>query len=253
MEEILRSGGIENATQEARWLAEAADADSDAIALAERRIAGEPLQYLTGIAGFRRLELDVGPGALIPRPETEMVAERAMELLARDGTLIDIGTGSGAIALSVADERPDARVLATDVSAEALEWARRNRDKLGLDVELVRGSLFENVPDETRRHVDVVVSNPPYVSQPEKVTLPLDVLEHEPHVALFAGSTGLEIIHPLVEEARSWLRSDGWIVLEIAPWLAEEVTGVLRSLDYSDVGVRRDLVGRDRIVEGRIL
>ena len=211
------------------------------------------MQYLTGIAGFRRLELAIGPGALIPRPETEMVAERAMELLTRDGTLIDIGTGSGAIALAVADERPDARVIATDVSAEALEWARRNTEKLGLAVELVQGSLFENLPAELERHVDVIVSNPPYVSQPEKVTLPTDVLEHEPHVALFGGSDGLEIIRPLAEQARSWLHAGGWLVLEIAPWLAEDVSGVLRDLHYSDIGVRRDLVGRDRIVEGRVL
>jgi release factor glutamine methyltransferase len=182
-----------------------------------------------------------------------MVAERAMELLPREGTLIDIGTGSGAIALSIADERPDARVIATDVAAEALEWARRNTQKLKLNVELVQGSLFENLPPDLARHVDVIVSNPPYVSQPEKVTLPKDVLEHEPHVALFGGRDGLEIIRPLVEEARSWLKSDGWLVLEIAPWLAEEVSDVLRSLSYSDIGVRRDLVGRDRIVEGRLL
>ena len=248
--EVLQQGGIENAHREARWLLESAGEVDSALALARRRIAGEPLQYLTGIAGFRHLELAVGPGVLVPRPETESVAQRALDLLPPGGTLVDVGTGSGAIALSVAHERRDATVWGTDLSPEALSWAIANRDRLKLDVELVEGNLFDPLPDRLRGHVDVVVSNPPYVGEDERSILPREVVEHEPHVALFADD-GLAVIRRLVDAAPVWLAEGGWLVLEISERHPAEVSDLLKSGGFDRVFVEQDLAGRARIASGR--
>ncbi len=252
MTQILEQAGLENAEREADWLIEAASGRAaEAIRLAQRRASGEPLQYLTGVAGFRRLELAVGPGVLVPRPETEVVAGRAMELLPREGTLVDVGTGSGAIALAVADERPDARVLATESSIDALCWAERNRAALSARMELVAGDLFGGLPAALRGTVDVVVSNPPYIAEWEREALPRDVVEHEPHVALFAGDDGLAVIRRLARASREWLRPGGWLVVEIDPRQASAVRGDLESLGYEDVATGIDLAGRLRVAEGR--
>lgn len=245
----MSEAGVDNARREAQWLNEAA---SDATHLAElvgRRIEGEPLQYLTGIAGFRRLELRVGPGVLIPRPETEIVTEIALRLLPAGGTIVDVGTGSGAIALAVADERPDARIYATDISVDALNWARRNRDSLRLAVELVAGDLFDALPHELGGTVDVVVSNPPYIGYAEAASLPVDVRDHEPEVALFAPEDGLSVVRRLAQEAPVWLRPSGHLVLEIAPHQANAVAELLS--DYRDVRMEKDLTGRDRVAVAR--
>lgn len=252
MTQVLAGAGIDNAHQEAEWLVEAASGEVDrALELARRRVAGEPLQYLTGIAGFRRLLLAVGPGVLIPRPETEGVAGKAIELLPQSGTLIDLGTGSGAIALAVADERPDAAVLATEISAEALRWAERNRDELGLSVRLILGDLFEGVPEELRGKIDVVVSNLPYIGERERQELPLDVVDHEPGVAIFGGHDGLELLRRMIPEATDWLAPDGWLVLEISPWQRDEMTRILTHTGFLDVVVEIDLAGRERVAIGR--
>jgi release factor glutamine methyltransferase len=251
VESILASAGLENAHREARWLIEAAAGDvGRASQLAQRRAAGEPLQYLTGVAGFRSLELAVGPGVLIPRPETEIVAGRAFALLPDGGTIVDIGTGSGAIALSAASERPDARVIATELSEEALAWAKKNKASLGLDVELLHGDLFDPLPEALGGKVDVVVSNPPYVAERERGRLPRDVGEHEPQLALFARD-GLEVIRRLIIEAPSWLCPDGWLVLEIGETQAADVAALLRKSRYRDAFIEQDLTGRERIAAAR--
>jgi release factor glutamine methyltransferase len=226
-------------------------ARAQAETLARRRVGGEPLQYVTGVAGFRRLELAVGPGVLVPRPETEIVAERAMARLPESGVLVDCGTGSGAIALAVADERPDARVFATETSREALRWAERNRDALGLEVELLSCDLLTDLPSDFRRAVDVIVSNPPYVATTERDLFAADVIEHEPHEALFAGDGGLDVIRRLVDEALAWLRPGGWLVLEIGERQGDEVRELLGGCAYGEVGIHPDLAGRNRIAEGR--
>lgn len=255
---------MENAHQEARWLIEAAtgapfpatgyfedDVRQKANELVGRRIAGEPLQYVTGIAGFRRLEVSVGPGVFVPRPETEVLVDHVMGRLPEGGTIVDLGTGSGAIALTIADERPDVRVIATEASAEALRWAHLNRSKLGSRVELLEGDLFRPLPEDLRGQIDVVVSNPPYIADDERTALPNDVLDHEPHIALFSGVEGTSIIEQIVHAAPGWLRHGGWLLIEISPHLQTVVPRIMRREGFDEVDIHPDLAQRPRVVEGR--
>ncbi|MGH2688734.1 MAG: peptide chain release factor N(5)-glutamine methyltransferase, partial [Actinomycetota bacterium] len=164
--------------------------------LVERRAAGEPLQYLTAVQSFRHLELAVGPGVLVPRPETEVVVERGLGHLAGTGSpvVVDLCTGSGAIALAVATERPDAAVWATELSADAAAWARRNAERTGApNLTILEGDLFAPLPPALRGSVDLVVANPPYLSEAELATTDPDVREHEPVLATVAGPSGLEV------------------------------------------------------------
>jgi release factor glutamine methyltransferase len=257
--DVLASAPIEAGPREPDWLLEAAerrasgDAEIERLALelTGRRAKGEPLQYVIGTAAFRHLELSVGPGVLVPRPETEVLVERALDRLPPDGAIVDVGTGSGAIALAIRYERPDARVWATDDSAEALRYARDNRARLDLDVEILRGSLFEPLPGSMRGDFDVVVSNPPYVSESETHLVGRDVLDHEPDHAVFAGRDGLSIVTELVGHAVQWLRPGGWLVCEIGHGQSDAVVELFESAGFIHSGVHRDLAGWDRIVEGR--
>jgi release factor glutamine methyltransferase len=263
----LTSAGVVPAERESAWLIEAAagrrwldivldgrvatETEERAMSLASRRAAGEPLQYVTGVAGFRRLELKVGPGVFIPRPETELVVDHALSRLPNAGVAVDVGTGSGAIALALADERPDARVLATESSAAALRWARANRDALSLAVDLYHCDLFSGLPEDLRRRVDVVVSNPPYIALEETNALPPEVLAHEPHEALFAGALGTRSLRRIARMARSWLRPGGWLVLEIGASQGEPADALLDEAGYVDRSVHTDYNGRARIAVGR--
>lgn len=266
VKERLSGAGNDNAQREAEWIVEAAtgldraslaasqrpptpDEESMALRLMDRRLSGEPLQYVTGVAGFRRLELAVGPGAFIPRPESESLAGRAMDLLPDGGIVVDIGTGSGAVALSIADERPDARVWATDFSADALVWAERNRDALGFEVQLSQADLFDGLDETLKGRIDVVVSNPPYV--PAGFSLGREVVDHEPHVALFADESGLGIIEKLLDRAKGWLNKPGWIVLEIGEVQRDAVMRLMKDAGFGEVAVHDDLAGRPRIAECR--
>lgn len=264
---LLREAGVASVDAEARRLIEAASGRSSAelvlepevddsvattaIDFARRRAAGEPLQYVTGVAGFRRLDLEVGPGVFVPRPETEVVVEKAMERLPREGIVVDVGTGSGAIALSIADERPDARVLATEPFPEALEWVRRNRAVTGKDVEILEGDVLEGMHSELRASIDVVVSNPPYVADAEWSSLPSDVVDQEPNGALFGGHAGMDIIKRLAKDSLDWLRPQGWLVLEIGSGQGESVRALLEGLGYEDVKVGVDYANWPRVVEAR--
>jgi release factor glutamine methyltransferase len=263
----LNGAGVIPAVRESAWLIEAAagrpwrdiivegevapEAERRALSLARRRAAGEPLQYLTGVAGFRRLELNVGPGVFIPRPETELVVDRALGYLPETGVAVDVGTGSGAMALALADERPDARVLATESSASALKWARANRDRLSLAVELYHCDLLSGLPEDLRRRIDVVVSNPPYIASQETNSLPPEVLGHEPHEALFAGAHGTRSLRRIARMARVWLRPGGWLVLEIGAAQNELARALLDENGYIDRSVQTDYNGRPRIAVGR--
>jgi release factor glutamine methyltransferase len=223
-------------------------------ALVERRVAGEPLQYLTATQSFRHLELAVGPGVLVPRPETEVVVERALTHLygTRSPLIVDLCTGSGAIALSVASERPDATVWATEVSPVAAGWARVNVAGTGVtNATVVEGDLFGPLPGTLRGSVDLVVANPPYLSEADLAGTAPDVREHEPVMATVAGRTGLEVAGRIVEEALGWLRPGGWLVLETHPGQAIRL-GLLMTPRYADAAVLPDLTGALRIAEGRL-
>ena len=214
-----------------------------------RRCAGTPTQYLTGEQGFRRLVLTVRPGVFIPRPETEIVVDAALEAIADATTpiVVDVGTGTGAIALSIALEHPGARVVATDASPEAVALASEHARRFGLSVEVRLGDLLEPVRGDLAGFVDLVVSNPPYVEPGDVETLPADV-RADPVVAL-AG--GLAVYERLAAQARACLRARGALVVEIGDEQGEAVVGALRAAGFTDVRVRPDLAGRDRVVEGR--
>jgi release factor glutamine methyltransferase len=263
----LAEAGIESARLEAELLlAKACDDCGRALLYAEldreltpeqaaafganvaRREKREPLAYVLGEWGFRRLTLKTDRRALIPRPETEVVVERALEHIRGLGEpdVLDVGTGTGAIALAIADELPNARVTAMDVSMDALALARENLDLTGVNgrVRLVEHDLTSGLGD---RDFDLVVSNPPYVEPEELPTLQPEVRDWEPRIALVSpGATG-----KLARAATEALRPGGWLVLETAAGAGERVERLLSELGFEDVRITPDLAGRDRVAEGR--
>jgi len=215
-----------------------------------RRAKREPLQYIDGKAAFRDLWLAVDPRVLIPRPETEGLVQAVLDWAAgRDAlSALDVGTGSGAIALALATEGPFARVVASDLSADALEVARANREAAapGAPVELRQGSLFAPVAGE---RFDVIVSNPPYVGDEERAGLDAEVRDWEPAGALFAGVGGLDVLRPLVAGAAAHLSPGGLLAMEMGAGQADAVCALVRDTGaFTDPRVVRDLSGRDRIV-----
>jgi release factor glutamine methyltransferase len=224
----------------------------------ERRRQGEPLQYVLGIWSFRRLELVVDRRVLIPRPETEVLVEVALAELHRLGPVrplaVDLGTGSGAIALSVALEVPQARVWGTDRSQDALAVARANLSGMGARVatrvRLAAGHWFGALPAELRGQVDLVVANPPYIGETER--LPPEVADWEPAGALVAGPGGLEAVAEILAGAPDWLRRPAVAVLEIAPHQAEAAVALARGEGFTEVDVRPDLTGRPRALVARV-
>jgi release factor glutamine methyltransferase len=215
--------------------------------LVVRREGREPLAYVLGEWGFRRLTLSVDPRVLVPRPETEVVVERCLALLAglAEPSVLDVGTGSGAIALAIADECPGARVTGVDASPAALEVARANATATGLAVALREWDLHGGLPDGPW---DLVVSNPPYVLSEDADALAPEVREWEPREAL-VGSGATEAV---ARGALVVLRPGGGaLVLEVADGDAARVEGLLRDLAYADICTTRDLAGRGRVVEGR--
>jgi release factor glutamine methyltransferase len=222
-------------------------------ALVDRRDAGEPLQYVLGQWGFRTLDLFVDPRVLIPRPETEVVAGFAIDALPPGGRLVDLGTGSGAIALSVAAERwPEVEVWATDASADAIAVARANLAALGRRAAVVRlavGDWFAALPDELRGTFDVVVANPPYV--PDGALIARQVRDWEPHLALFGGPDGLDHARRIITEAPGWLRDGGTLIVEVGDDHGAAVAEVARAAGFAQVEVRQDLTERDRALVAR--
>lgn len=216
-------------------------------ALVERRRLREPLAYVLGEWGFRRLLLAVDRRALIPRPETEVVVERCLDRLRgmSEPRVLDVGAGSGAIALAIADEHPGARVVAVDRAEDALALARVNLERTGVNgrVELVHGDLLGGVEGP----FDLVVSNPPYVLPDEFESLQPEIRLYEPRDALVGEGVGDEI----ARAARDVLRPGGWLVLEAADGRAEALASALRGLGYEDVATTPDLAGRPRVVEAR--
>lgn len=213
-------------------------------ALVERREAREPLAYVVGEWGFRRLTLHVDRRVLVPRPETELVVECGLRRIAALAAprVLDVGTGSGAIALAIADEHPGARVTGIDASAGALEVASANLIATGLDVQLREWDLFAGLPEGPW---ELVVSNPPYVLPEELDTLEPEVREWEPREAL----VGVGATEAVARGAFDVLGAEGALVLEVAAGDAARVAALLGELGYSDVTTTEDLAGRDRVVE----
>ena len=214
-----------------------------------RRANGEPVAYILGEKEFWSLPLAVGPGVLIPRPETELAVELALTHLPADapGRVLDIAAGSGAIALAIAHERPRIHVIGTDVSEPAVRLAQHNAAHLGLtNVEFRRGSWFEPVPGE---RYTLVVSNPPYIAEDDP-RVERGVRLFEPHAALFAGPTGLEALRVLASGAPGHLVPGGWLVVEHGDTQGEAVRDLFERAGLREVQTVRDLAGRDRCTEG---
>jgi release factor glutamine methyltransferase len=209
-------------------------------AVRRRAVAREPVAYITGLKGFRRLDIVVDRRVLIPRPETETLVEAALDL-PRGARVVDVGTGSGAVALALKHERPDLDVVGTDMSAEAVAVARANAARLGLDVTFVEGDLLGGL------EADAVVSNPPYVE--DGASLQPEIARHEPPVALYAGPEGLTVIRRLVAQVAA--SAARFVALEVGMGQAGEVAEVLRAAGFATVETRRDLAGIERVVAGQ--
>ena len=233
-------------------------------ALVARRAAREPIAYITGTRSFRRLTLAVSPDVLIPRPETEHLVEWAIALALQGASVLDWGTGSGAVALALANERPDLRVTAIERSAAALAIARAN-DGLGsgpafdlhrtskppgtaAGVEFLESDGFSGVAG---RRFDIIVANPPYLTDAELAATPEAELAFEPAGALASGPTGYEAIDGIITEAPRYLMADGWLVVEVGDTQADSVVARLRRAGYREVSSRRDLAGVERNVAGQ--
>ena len=213
-----------------------------------RRCTGVPLQHLTGEQGFRRIVLRVRESVFVPRPETEVLVEVGLECTTNvEPLVVDVCTGSGAVALAIANERPGARVYGTDTSPEAIVLAMENAERLSAPVRFLQGDLLEPVPPEHRGGLDLIVANPPYLSVAGRADLPTEV-RADPDLALFGDAT---IYERLFTQAMRWLRSTGVIAVEIEESLGGELSGLARSLGLEDVRVHQDLTGRDRVVSGR--
>jgi len=248
------------------------------LALIARRASGVPTQHLTGHQEFWGLDFEVTPDVLIPRPETEHVIEVTLERLAipagsaasqRNATLhiADVGTGSGCIAVALAQELPSARITATDISAAALEVARRNAAHHGVSsrIDFIQCKLLDALLHEARvtshpsfpvrasesRLLDAIASNPPYIGRNKAATLPREVREHEPDSALFGGETGTEMYAPLIEQAATLLKPDGILVLELGHNSAEHVSRLLTAPAWSDLSLTNDLAGIKRVASAR--
>jgi release factor glutamine methyltransferase len=217
--------------------------------LVEQREAGEPVAYITGRRGFWSLDLEVTPATLIPRPETELLVELALERLPVDAasTVTDLGTGTGAIALAIARERPRARVIATDASAEALAVAQRNAERHGIkNVSFAHGDWFAPLGDQ---RFDVIVSNPPYIESHDPHLNQGD-LRFEPISALASGVDGLDDLRRIVAEAGRHLATDGWLLFEHGWHQGEAARMLLRNAAFTKVSTTRDLEERDRVTAG---
>jgi release factor glutamine methyltransferase len=287
--ERLRAGGIEQPGVEVGWMLEEASgldaaeqvAEASSFAtvraanalaeLVDRRLLGEPLQYVLGSWSFCGIDLLVDRRVLIPRPETEVVAQVAIGEVARLGhqvgkgdpwtgaltsyAIADLGTGSGALAIALAFALPEAEVWATDVDEEALGVARANVAGAGtpcVRVRLAGGAWFSALPDSLRGRLLLAVVNPPYLAERELDGLDRAVADWEPVGALVSGPTGVEAFEEIIAEAPEWLDPGGTLVLELAPDQVDAVTALALAASFRDVEVHRDLAGRDRVLVARL-
>ena len=290
LESLVRErllGDVDGASVEARWIVERVSGSRDepvrggelappaavfhGLEMAERRVGGEPLQYVLGEWSFREFDVLVDPRVLVPRPETEVTAEVAITEGARLGLrlgrtdpwagdggaapVVDLGTGSGVLALALGFAFADVEVWGTDVRGEALAVARANvagAGSVATRIRLVAGCWFDALPEDLRGRIVLVVSNPPYVSEVELAQLPAVVADHEPHDALVSGPTGLEAIEAIVRAAPRWLAPRSALVVELAPHQADAATALALEAGFSEAFVRADLAGRPRVLVARL-
>jgi release factor glutamine methyltransferase len=244
--EALAAAGCVSPLEEAAELLDAArSGGKDVDVLLTRRVAGEPLAWIVGAAPFCGLRILVSPGVFVPRPHSEPLALRARELVPDRGAVVDVCTGSGAIAAFLASERPDAKVVATDVDPLAVACAVAN----GVDARL--GDLFDPVPVGWRGGVDVITAVVPYVPTEELHLLPRDVRANEPSLALDGGRGGTEILARVVSQAGTWLRTGGTLLLEIGGDQRSEVSAMATAAGLTGMTVHRDADGRDVLFEAR--
>jgi release factor glutamine methyltransferase len=221
--------------------------------LVPRRRAREPIAYILGRREFYGRSFAVGPAVLVPRPETELLVERTLEALGQGPSrVLDLCTGSGCVAATLAAERESISVVATDVSEEAAKIARDNVESLGVAarVDVRVGDLY--APVDAESPFDAIVANPPYVTEEEMKGLAADVRDHEPHLALVAGTDGLDVIRRIIDGAFGHLAAGGLLAIEVGAGQGEHVAELLREAGFAEVAVVPDLAGTGRVVEGRI-
>lgn len=254
----LLAAGIGNAANEARWLLEhvlgeapPAESENRFRELLGRRLAGEPLQYVLGSVAFHDVELAVGPGVLIPRPETERLVDFALARYPGHHGVCDLCTGSGAIILALAHALPEVEpMVGIDISPDALAYARRNRETLGLHrVGFIEGDLFAPIPADIR--FGLVTANPPYVSPEEYAALPGEVRDWEPRLALHAEDRGLALVRRVADESFQRLVPGGWMLCEIGAEQGGDAAAICRETGFAQVEVLPDYCGRDRVVAAK--
>ena len=260
---LLEAAGIENGRQEARWLMSQLMCEIPPCSVPcpaappewlldefqkrlNRRVAGEPLQYIMGNTEFFNVELLVGPGVLIPRPETEQLVELALKHI-NGNTVCDLCTGSGAIALAIAKERPDVNVTAIDISVEALSYAQRNKELLGIkNASFLLGDLFAPLPPDSR--FSLISANPPYVSTAEYDRLEPVVHDYEPALALLGGDDGLDVLRKIATSAKQFLLPNGILISEIGEEQGKKAKELFRTNGFSKVETVQDYAGKDRFI-----
>ena len=212
-----------------------------------RRCQHVPLQHILGKAYFYGLEFMVDENVLIPRPETELLAEHALKHLQAGMSVLDLCTGSGCIAVTIADQCPGIYTDASDISPDALKIARENAMRHHVPVTFIQSDLLEQI----QNRYDIIVTNPPYISLLEMDTLMPEVREHDPHLALYGGTDGLDFYRRIIAQAPDHLKANGLLMMEIGAGQAESVSRLLNENDYTDIQIIKDLNGLDRIVTGR--
>ncbi|MBR7121289.1 MAG: peptide chain release factor N(5)-glutamine methyltransferase [Lentisphaeria bacterium] len=242
---ILKAGNIENFRQEARWIMEDAGNPETAVNIAQQRAAGAPLQYLLGTAPFRNLMLKVDPRVLIPRPETELLAQWLIDHAPYSGDILDLGCGSGAIAIAAATERNDLHVTAADISPDALTLARENAALCGANnICFIQSNLFSSL---TERKFDLIGANLPYVTEEEFQTLPPEVKNFEPVLALTAPDNGLALILKTIAALAGHLKPGGGAIFELSPHQAATAANAVEDAGFN-AGIIRDFCNRERFV-----
>ena len=211
-----------------------------------RRNKHEPLQYILGDCEFYGIDFKVGPGVLVPRPETELLVDHVLKGLNPEDSVLDLCTGSGCIAISLKVNKPEIEVVGTDISPEALKYAKINREHNSCEVDFRQGDLFSAFVGE---RFNVICTNPPYVGELERSQMGQDVLKYEPHLALFSDNDGLTILKKIAQEALTYLKPGGYIISEMGPTQGESLKGIFEHNGWSNVEIIQDYSSRDRFLK----